>query len=81
MQVTPSYTNQHLVTKREAAELLRVSVRTIDRYIADRTIKAIRVSPRATRITRASLDALLTPSVGEAEGRVISSLVQPEPAR
>jgi excisionase family DNA binding protein len=59
-----------LVTKREASQALRVSVRTVDRYIADGTLRAVRLSARATRITRASLDALLTSSAGEAEGRV-----------
>lgn len=48
-----------LITKAEAAESLRVSVRTVDRYIADGTLSAIRLSARATRITRASLDSLL----------------------
>lgn len=59
MTVTESYTPGALVTKREAADALRVSVRTIDRYIADGTLVARRVSPRATRIVRASLEALL----------------------
>ena len=49
-----------LVTKREAADALRVSPRTIDRYIADGTLSPVRLSSRATRITRASLDAVLT---------------------
>lgn len=55
-----------LLTKAEAAEKLRVSVRTVDRYIADGTLSAIRLSARATRITRASLDSLLdAPRIGE----------------
>lgn len=54
-----------LVTKSEAASALRVSVRTVDRYIADGTLSAIRLSARATRITRASLDSLLNaPRIG-----------------
>lgn len=52
-----------LVTKTEAAQALRVSVRTVDRYIADGTLKSVRLSPRATRITRSSLDALLSGEV------------------
>ena len=59
MTVTESHEPAPLVTKREAADALSVSVRTIDRYIADGTLASRRVSPRATRIVRASLDALL----------------------
>lgn len=64
MTVTESYTPSVLVTKREAAETLQVSVRTIDRYIADGTLAAVRVSPRATRVVRKSLDELI--SAGDA---------------
>ncbi len=59
-----------LVTKREASQALRVSVRTVDRYIADGTLRAVRLSARATRITRASLDALLTSPSAIAKGAV-----------
>ena len=52
-----------LLTKKEAAATLRVTVRTVDRYMADGTLTAVRLSSRATRITRESLDALmLSPS-------------------
>lgn len=50
-------------------EALKVSLRTIDRYIADGTLEAVRLSPRATRITQRSLDALLTPAPALAEGK------------
>lgn len=63
MHVTQSHDNDALVTKPEAAVKLRVSVRTVDRYIADGTLKSVRLSPRATRITRASLEALLNGEV------------------
>jgi len=49
-----------LVTKREAADALRVSPRTIDRYTADGTLSSVRLSPRATRVTRVSIEALLS---------------------
>lgn len=52
-----------LITKREAADALRVSPRTVDRYIADGTLTAVRLSSRATRVTRVSLDALLSGEV------------------
>lgn len=61
MTVTESHDKTGLVTKRDAATALKVSVRTIDRYIANGTLDSIRVSIRATRITRDSLNALLTP--------------------
>lgn len=51
-----------LLTKKEAAAKLRVTVRTVDRYMADGTLTAVRLSTRATRITRESLDALLSPA-------------------
>jgi excisionase family DNA binding protein len=62
MTVTQSHEASPLVTKVEAADALRVSIRTINRYIADGTLAAIRVSPRATRITRSSVEALLAPA-------------------
>lgn len=58
MTVTQSHEPVVLVTKREAAEALKVSLRTIDRYIADGTLVGVRISNRATRITRESLDAI-----------------------
>lgn len=63
MHVTQSHDSDVLVTKPEAAAALRVSIRTVDRYIADGTLKPVRLSARATRITRASLDALLSGEV------------------
>lgn len=58
MNVTESYETTRLVTKRDAAAALKVSVRTVDRYIASGNLDAVRVSIRATRITQASLEAL-----------------------
>lgn len=47
-----------LLTKPEAAERLRVSVRTIDRYIHDGYVPVVRLG-RTVRIRRADLDALI----------------------
>lgn len=59
MSVTESHEPATLVTKQEAVAVLKVSLRTVDRYIADGTLEGRRLSARATRITRASLDALV----------------------
>lgn len=48
-----------LLTKRAAAAYYGLSVRTLDRRIAAGDLPAVRVGPRAVRIRRADLDALL----------------------
>lgn len=62
MSVTESHETGVLVTKREAADALGVSIRTIDRYIADGTLVGRRISPRTTRVLSSSLNALLQPT-------------------
>ena len=47
--------------REEAAEILRVSVRTVDRLIEDGNLPASKVG-RAVRIDRADVLALLSPS-------------------
>lgn len=59
MTVTQSHVLDDLVTKREAAELLKVSERTIDRYIADGRLDAVQLSPRATRVRGASIRTIV----------------------
>lgn len=49
-----------LLTKREAADRLRVSLRTIDRYLADGTLTPVRLSSRATRIMSSDIQALIS---------------------
>lgn len=61
----PAMTNRNaatapLLTREEAAEVLRVSVSTIDRYLRDGTIPRVRVGKRLVRIERADLDRILT---------------------
>lgn len=58
MTVTESHALNDLVTKREAAAMLRVSERTIDRYIATGRLDAVQLSPRATRVRTSSLREL-----------------------
>lgn len=50
-----------VVTMGQAAEELQVSERSIRRYLATGHLTGIRVGPRMLRITRESLDKMLTP--------------------
>jgi excisionase family DNA binding protein len=45
----------------QAATELAVSERSIRRYLASGHLKGVRVGPRLIRITRESLDRMLTP--------------------
>lgn len=65
MNVTVSNEPQPLVTKREAMALLKVSLRTIDRYLADGTLNPVRLSSRATRIKTSDIEALIAPEPAE----------------
>ncbi len=56
-----------LLTKAEAAKLLKVSPVTISRWLKQGRLPAYRLGPRAIRIRRADLDALLDPVVAEEE--------------
>jgi len=58
MTLTESHTEVDLVTKNEAAAMLRVSIRTVDRYLANGTLARIRLTARTTRIPRADVAAL-----------------------
>lgn len=53
---------KEILTVKEAAVLLGFSVRTTYRLINNGTIKAVNLSERLTRIKRAELDKLLTPT-------------------
>ncbi|MGH2562547.1 MAG: helix-turn-helix domain-containing protein [Thermomicrobiales bacterium] len=50
-----------LLTMREAAEFLRVSEVTISRWIKQGRLPSFHVGPRAVRIRRADVDAMLRP--------------------
>lgn len=49
------------ITKREAAEKAKVSVKTIERWIAEGRIDAYRYGPRLVRIESESLESLRQP--------------------
>ena len=59
-QVMPeSHINDLLLTKPEAAERLRISVRTLERYIDAGTLSVVRLGSRSVRIRRSDIDALI----------------------
>lgn len=51
-----------VVTMAQAAEELAVSERSVRRYLSTGHLTGIRVGPRMLRITRESLDKMLTPA-------------------
>jgi excisionase family DNA binding protein len=58
------------VTRSDAAEFLNVSVRQVDRLIADGSLPAVRIGERSIRIRQSALDALLVPVIhGGPSGR------------
>lgn len=54
-----------LITLGQAATELAVSERSVRRYLASGLLVGVRVGPRLIRVTRESLDRMLTP-VGSA---------------
>jgi len=60
---TTASTSGPLVTRIDAAEFLNVSVRQVDRLIADGSLPAVRIGERSIRIRQSALDALLVPVI------------------
>ena len=56
-QPTPTFRKP--LTRREAAEVLQVSLATINRYIKAGTLKASKIGKRLVRINPASVEALM----------------------
>ena len=52
-----------LVTREEAAEMLRVSVSTVDRYLKDGLLPKSKVGTRLVRISRSAVESFVTPEV------------------
>ena len=50
-----------LITINEAAEACRLSTKTIRRHIASGVLPAYRIGPRAVRLKRRDLDAVMRP--------------------
>ena len=49
----------HLLTKPEAANHLRISIRTLDRWIDAGTLPVVRLGSRSVRIRQSDIDALI----------------------
>ena len=58
---------QKKLTRRECAELLGVSVNSVNRYIKNGKLKAVNISPRLVRIDPESVRELLNSGVPEDE--------------
>ena len=58
---------QKKLTRRECAELLGVSVNSVNRYIKNGRLKAVNISPRLVRIDPESVRELLNSGVPEDE--------------
>jgi excisionase family DNA binding protein len=59
-----------LLTKREVAELLRVSEVTVARWLKQGRLPAYRVGPRAVRVRREDVERLLTPIAATGDVRM-----------
>ena len=51
---------EHLYTRQEVAEILKVHVRTVDRMIYKKDIPVIHISNRIIRIPESSLQSILS---------------------
>jgi len=51
---------EKLLTIREVAEILRVSRRTIERWVKQGKIKAVRIGPHTLRFTPSDVEDLIT---------------------
>ncbi len=49
------------LTRKQAAEILQISIASVNRRIKDGTLRAYKISPRLVRIDPASVEALLQP--------------------
>lgn len=59
-------TEPRIFTVEEAADLLKVSERTVTRAIKDGRLKVVKVAPRTTRITLEAIREFLEPAAEEA---------------
>lgn len=58
------------LTRRECAEMLSVSVNSVNRYIRAGHLKAVKISPRLVRITPESVRALMIHGIPDNGGEV-----------
>jgi len=52
----------HLLTKHETAVELRITIRTLERWIREGRIAVVKLSPGTVRVDRAEVDRLLEAS-------------------
>lgn len=55
---------EKLLTRQEAAHMLRVSTRTVDRYISDQKISVVKDQGRSM-LRKSEVETLITPNVGQ----------------
>jgi excisionase family DNA binding protein len=54
----------HLLTKDEAADQLRISIRTLERWVSEGRLTVIKLSPGAVRVDQAEVDRLTSKELG-----------------
>lgn len=59
-----------LIKKKDAAELMGISEKTVEKLIASRKLPSYKVTPRAVRIDRADVDAYLAARKTDADSLV-----------
>jgi excisionase family DNA binding protein len=59
--------NDDYKTRKQAARILKLSERTIDRYVSEGRIEVVKCGPRRILIPDGELRKLLAPKVGGAE--------------
>ena len=65
---TPKASKMKPLTRREAAEILKVSIASINRYIKSGTLRAYKIGKRLVRIDPASVEALMQTAPAAAPG-------------
>ena len=59
MSAVPKDPTSGLLTKADVAELLKISTRQVQRFIADRKLSAIRLGHKTLRIRQADLERFM----------------------
>lgn len=72
-------TESEFVTPREAAEILKVTRRTVDRYAAEGRLNKMHVTARHVLFSRADVDRLITHTLGESTPPAREPLDSPDP--
>ena len=62
LNATPKSPKTKPLTRRQVAELLQISIASVNRRMKDGTLRAFKVGQRAVRIDPASVEALMQPA-------------------